>query len=218
MIYSAFVLWLGNRFDNSKNKILRIFISFLSAPIAILILILRFLGPFMTLAWSLIIYVVFSTSLPVLILSIINAYVIIPIDIIYFVTCSSSSIIAIAIHKNIMSNIIKMHPANKIGPSKSENKYFVELTLYVFNANNVRFLIYLLYFIFLIFYSLASLRDESVFATAKIDYSILQAFLVFLAYDNLRINSKDLKIIATKVLNDCLNIIKWEGSHVENND
>lgn len=47
-----------------------------------------------------------------------------------------------------------------------------------------------------------------------IDYAVMQAFLVFLAFDNIRINSKEVKIVASKLLEKFIFIIL--GDDMEN--
>lgn len=52
----------------------------------------------------------------------------------------------------------------------------------------------------MLFFSVAYLRGESVYNNKLLDNSILQAFLVFLAYDSIRINSKDIKLLPSIIL------------------
>lgn len=103
-------------------------------------------------------------------------------------------------NKYILKFILKHSPAftnDRNGKATIEMK---ELTKYIFNPNNVRFLIYFLYFIFMLFFSVFYLRGESVYNNKLLDNSILQAFLVFLAYDSIRINSKDIKLLPSIIL------------------
>src|SRR5690554_2408308 len=80
--YSFFALWIGNKINDTKNRLLKIIIYTLSAPIAVLILLLKLLGPFMIISMSFIMYFACSVFAPVIIISIINGVKEIPIEMI----------------------------------------------------------------------------------------------------------------------------------------
>lgn len=64
-----------------------------------------------------------------------------------------------------------------------------------------------MYFIFIIVYSIKTLDNRTVLNNEIIDYAVMQAFLVFLAFDNIRINSKEVKILASKLLEKLILVI-----------
>lgn len=205
--YSFLALWIGNKFNNTRNKFFKIFIFVLSTPIAALILLLKLLGPFMIISMGFIMYLFCSISMQVVIIYIINGIKEIPIEMTTFILFSSSSIIAVAFHQNILNFINKYHPAVQKGYLVEQNKKVVDLIKYLFNINNVRFVIYLLYFIFIIVFSIKTLDNRTVLNNEIIDYAVMQAFLVFLAFDNIRINSKEVKILASKLLEKLILVI-----------
>lgn len=62
----------------------------------------------------------------------------------------------------------------------------------------------------MLFFSVAYLRGESVYNNKLLDNSVLQAFLVFLAYDSIRINSKDIKLLPSKILSRFLRVFIYD--------
>lgn len=207
LFYLIFVNILGSCFGNTKNKVLKNIIYSISVPAAVIILILNIIGPFMLILWTLFLYFIYSALLPVILLMILSYFIELPVELTKFIIYSLVPIIAISFHKTIMNFIFKSPNVKSKYYIDDKIKYNEELITYIFNINNVRFLIYLLYFIYLILFSIKSISGGNVFETEGTDYSILQAFLVFLAFDSIRINSKDVKLIASKILEKSINII-----------
>lgn len=217
LCYSLFVLWIGNKVGNSNNKYLKSIIYTLSAPVAISILLLKLIGPFMIITMGIIIYILSAIIIPLILNIIINGENSIFTALGIFIFCTLSTFIAILFNKTILKNIIKWHPAIKSTNSKKENDQIIELINYIFNINNIRFFIYLAYFIFIIMFSIKTINDKSVLDNERSDYAIMQAFLVFLAFDNLRINSKNVKWVASDLLNKFTKIILIDKAIDETN-
>ena len=75
-----------------------------------------------------------------------------------------------------------------------------ELTEYVLTPQHIRFMIYMAYLLYLIPFSYNTLQHKSIFATSEIDFAIMQSFLVFLAFDSLRVNIKSVNLSAKVLL------------------
>lgn len=203
--YIILGLWANYKIDKSSNKLLKITVYILTFPLAIIYLTVEFINPFMTMMINLIIYLVICL-LPMMIFAILMKLDLIHLshEIIIFITLTIITIVAVTFNKYIVQLILKHSPAFK-HKDDIETKEMSDLTKYLFSPNNIRFIIYLAYFIFIFFYSLAYI-DSSSLNKKLLDNSILQAFLVFLAYDSIRINSKDIKILPSYVLHKVMNV------------
>lgn len=133
-----------------------------------------------------------------------------------FLMLTTVSIILVGLNKYLLRFVLRYSPVFTQNKGRNDTLELIKLTEYIFNPNNIRFIIYLLYFIFLFFFSLSYLDERSVFENKLLDNAILQAFLVFLAYDSIRINSKDIKLLPSIILARMWNIFKYDATE-ENN-
>ena len=193
--------WIGSLGNKTTNKFLKWLINIFTVPMAVIYIVLKYSMSYMTVILNFILYVAIS-FIPVSLIGFLNKTKIILIahEEFIFWSLTIATIISVMCNKYILKIILKHSPAftnNRHGKDTIELK---ELTKYILNPNNIRFLIYFLYFIFLLFFSVAYLRGESINNNKLLDNSILQAFLVFLAYDSIRINSKEIKLSPSLIL------------------
>ena len=201
IVYMLLSFWIGSLENKTTNKFLKWLIYIFTAPMAVVYFVLKYSMPFVTVILNFILYVTISFS-PVLLIGFLNKTKIILISHEEFIfwSLTIATIMSVTCNKYILKFILKHSPAftnNRNGKDTIELK---ELTKYIFIPNNIRFLIYFIYFIFLLFFSVAYLRGESINNNKLLDNSILQAFLVFLAYDSIRINSKEIKLLPSIIL------------------
>ena len=192
---------IGSLENKTTNKFLKWLIYIFSAPMAVVYFILKFSMPFMTLILNSLLYLTISLA-PVLLIGLLNKTKIILIshEELVFWSLTIATIISIQFNKYILKFILRHSLAFTINRNGKDTIELKKMTKYIFNPDNIRFLIYLLYFIFMLFYSVKHLRGESINNYKLLDNSILQAFLVFLAYDSIRINSKDIKLLPSIIL------------------
>lgn len=201
LVYMFMSFWIGSLATKTTNQFLKWLIYILIAPMAVIYFVMKYSMPFITVIFNFILYVGIS-FVPILLIGFLNKMKIILISHEEFIfwSLTIATIISVMCNKYILKFILKHSPAftnNRNGKDTIEMK---ELTKYIFNPNNIRFLIYFLYFIFMLLFSVAYLRGESVYNKKLLDNSILQAFLVFLAYDSIRINSKEIKLLPSIIL------------------
>lgn len=211
IVYIVLSFWIGSLENKTTNKFLKWLIYIFTAPMAVVYFIQKFSMPFMTLILNSILYLAISLA-PVLLIGLLNKTKIILIshEEFTFWSLTIATIISIMFNKYILKFILRHSPAftnNRNGKDTIELK---ELTKYIFNPHNIRFLIYLLYFIFMLFYSVKYLRGDSINNNKLLDNSILQAFLVFLAYDSIRINSKEIKLLPSIILTRFLRAFTYD--------
>ncbi len=214
LVYSILTLWIGSYIKESTNKILKILVIIISFPFLVVFLILKFSHPFIAVILNLIYYLFFSLIIPASAILILKKLELVNIsyEIGVFIVLTISTIVSVSMNKYLMKFINKYSPAIKKDSKSEDNIEIIKLVEYLFTPNNVRFTIYLLYFVYLIILSIKYLENESLFKTASTDMAILQAFLVFLAYDSIRINSRDIKALPSVILRAILKIQTHDNS------
>ncbi len=95
--------------------------------------------------------------------------------------------------------IIRSSPLQDRGNHEYE-KNRENLAYYLVHPSNMVFLLYLLYFVFLAISGFLFIQFDIFLFSESIDYSILKAFLVYIAYTNMRIKAKETEIDAKVVL------------------
>lgn len=65
--------------------------------------------------------------------------------------------------------------------------------MYILDASNIKFLIYLVYFIFLALSGYMHLQNKASLISPDFDEAVLKAFLVFIAYSNVVRHYKDVQ-------------------------
>lgn len=213
IVYMVLSFRIGSLENKTTNKFLKWLIYIFTAPMAVVYIIMNFGAPFITLIVNLLLYLTISLA-PVLLIGLLNKTKIILIshEELIFWSLTIATIISIQFNKYILKFILRHSPAFTNNRNGKDTIELMKLTKYIFNTDNIRFLIYLLYFIFMLFYSVKYLRGESINNNKLLDNSILQAFLVFLAYDSIRINSKDIKLLPSIILSRFLRAFTSEDT------
>lgn len=214
LVYSILTFWIGSYIKESTNKILKILIIIISLPVLVIFFILKFSHPFIAVILNLIYYLFFSLIIPIgaiFILKKLN-FANISYEIGVFIVLTVGTIVSVSMNKYLMKLIYRYSHAIKKDSKSEDNIEIIKLVEYLFTPNNVRFTIYLLYFVYLVVFSIKYLENESLFKTALTDIAILQAFLVFLAYDSIRVNSKDIKALPSVILKAILKIQTHDNS------
>ena len=117
-----------------------------------------------------------------------------------FIAISFSAISAIVFYKYILNLLLLISPIRLKTSQKLKRFRIKELTEYVLTPQHIRFMIYMAYLLYLIPFSYNTLEHKSIFATSEIDFAIMQSFLVFLAFDSLRVNIKSVNLSAKILL------------------
>lgn len=194
---------LSSRLSNKFIKVMNLIISF---PFAIIYVILKFSMPVSSTILHGFIYFVIVIFLPLVFMKINSHFEFLPLskENYIFITLTFSSIVSIVFYKYIIEFVFKFSPIGLNDPQKAEKLKLKELIEYLITPQNIRFLIYSLYFVYLCIFSFKYFERKSFFETELIDAAIMQAFLAFLAFDSLRMNSKEIKILPTILLKKIL--------------
>lgn len=217
LLYLPLAFWIGSLTNKKTNKIIKVLIYLFCSPLAVIYVVLKFSYPFISICMNFIFYIVVA-FIPTLIIGYLDKLNIIDISYekLMFLMLTTVSIILVALNKYLLKFVLRYSPVFTKNEGRKDTLELIKLTEYIFNPNNIRFVIYLLYFIFLFLFSLAHLDEKFIFENKLLDNAILQAFLVFLAYDSIRINSKNIKLLPSIILNRMWNVFKYDVTE-ENN-
>jgi len=207
VIYIIFFIVISAISKKHPTKIFIVIQMVLFVPL----IILKFMRPYMAILLHSILYVFFSTILPCFFIILTDYFKV--IDVSYenkiFLIFAFGSIISVQFNKFLIKLIFNISLAIKKNSKNIDNLEIIRLTNYLFKPNNIRFFIYLMYLVFMLIYSIKYLDNKSLFDLKSVDTAIMQAFLVFLAFDSLRINSKDISILPSVILRKVISILTF---------
>lgn len=203
MIFFICFSLLSSKFSNKFIKVVNLIFSF---PFMIIYVVLKFSMPFSSTILHGFIFLVIVLFFPIVFMKS-NSYFEfqeLSKENYIFITLTFSSIVSNVFYKWIIKLVFKLSPIGLNDSQKTEKIKLKELIEYLITPQNIRFLIYSLYFIYMCIFSFKFLERKSFFETESVDTAIMQAFLTFLAFDSLRINSKEIKVLPSMVLTKIL--------------
>ncbi len=210
--YMFFVLFLPK---SIKNKYYQITHRILLFPISALYFILSLLMPLVALLANVATYLFAAGVWLLIILAYLKSHNIITISspTIIYISATFISIASILCRK-VLLDFTYNYGIMRVRNSKKMSRIKVkELTDGVITRNVVRFSIYFFYFIYIVVFSLSYINNIDMI-TSEYDKSILQAFMTFLAFDNIILNCSDVKKQPTRVLTLMSNSLK-KSLHID---
>lgn len=207
------VVFLVFAFLSAKflNKPIQILSNVVAIPMAIIYALLK-----ITIPLGVVIIHVFAfaltCSLPPLIFTLINKHfelIKLSYENSLFIMLTFSSIASLLFYKDIIKLVCRYSVIGINDSEKPEKVKLKKLVEYLITPENIRFGIYFLYFIFLCVISFINLERNSISINPSYR-AFMQAFLVFLAFDRLILNSKSLIILPSKLLDKILESILFE--------
>ena len=199
VIYAWFSLsvWLSR---HSKGKVMKVAINVVSAPLGFLFLAIGLMQPFITIVGTYLFVALFGFGIPALILKGLD-YVfglgLLP-ETICFISISLGSILC-ANSYLVTRNIIHWSPLRNQGEHRYEG-YREKLAYYLIQPENVVFLLYLTYFILLSVTGFMHMQYGVILISDVFDSAILKAFLVFIAFTNMKTKAHDSKLDFQEIL------------------
>jgi hypothetical protein len=185
------------------NNILQKISFIFSIPLSIIHLILSLGIPTGVLLFNIFILFAVSFGIPFLIMNQIETFFNFGLKkaTMYFCCISFASILSVYLSKYLLKFILKVSPVTMdTYTERPKNKYLKELTSVFYQKNNIIFVIYTCYFVFLGIISFFKIQYEQPLLSPEIDMAILQSFLVFIAFTNMIIKSKDIKLAPQTIL------------------
>jgi hypothetical protein len=178
----------------------------MSIPITILYLLFKTVFPFITIVGTYIFVILFAFGLPAMILTGISrlGWLMLKPETITFIVISLGSIVCSHSYR-ITKWLIHQTPLRDWGNHNYES-YREQLAVYLIHPSNVIFLLYLIYCVCLSISGFLQIENESYLISEGYDAAILKAFLVFIAFTNMRIKAKDAKVDAKELFQRTLKL------------
>jgi hypothetical protein len=179
-------------------------------PLAIFGLILHGGVPFIMIVFTYFPVFVLAFCFPFIIIKVLSVLggVTFQLETIIFISLSTGSILCSYSHgfRLLMKWVLAYNPfTNNKGFSSSES-FKVELAYYLVRRSNIIFLLYFLYFLFLCISGFLQIEKGDYLISMKIDAVILKAFLVFIAFSNMRTKLKEADANVKDLLQHLLNL------------
>lgn len=169
--------------------------------------IIRVIQPISLLSLTLLFYFIISVLIPYSILQIIQTSIAISKESFIFLLITASSLLSLMLNKSLLYIILNYGPWFKWHSKEIKDISAIELCRSILNPNNVKMVIYFCYFIYLSLYSFFLLEHKSIFISSQIDTAVMQAFFVFLAFDNLKIIRKEVDFSPSFILDKMSKVI-----------
>ena len=187
-------------------KILNAIRFSMSIPLEILNFLFRAISPFFTIVGTYLFVALFTFGVPAIILTGISrlGWIVLRPETITFIVFTIGSILCSNSYRSTKW-IIHQTPLKDWGNHKYE-AYREKLAIYLIHPSNVIFLLYLIYFIILGVSGFLQIEDGSYLISKDFDAAILKAFLVFMAFANMRTKSREAKADIKELLQQTLKL------------
>jgi chromate transport protein ChrA len=198
--------WLHRKFPNKLLEYINYGISF---PLSIVLFLFQFAIPTMGLIIHTTLFILLSFSLPLILIRLNDYfnYFNLTDQTIIFINLTFATCFSVAFYKLILNIVYRFGPFRIKSSEKIKKFKLDELTEYVLNKENIRFIIYSSFFIYLLIFSFQYLQNSSIFEIGEKDRAVYQSFLCFLAFDRLLLNSKRFILMPSELLKKMLNSI-----------
>lgn len=188
--------WLHSRFPSKFLNVIRIVIS---VPFGIVYLLFHAGLPFVTIVGTYFFVALFAFGVPAIMLiglSHLDWFVLKP-ETIAFIVFTMGSILCSNSYRTTKW-MIHQTPLRDWG-NHSYESYREALAVYLIHPSNVIFFLYLIYLVFLSISGFLQIEYEKHLISKEFDAAILKAFLVFIAFTNMRTKSKEVEVDAKEL-------------------
>ena len=178
---------------------MRAVMNIVSLPIVFLYLLTALVQPFITVVGTYFFVVSFAFGIPALIMICLSKLVWLQLrpETAVFVVLALGSILS---SNYFVSKSIIRHTPLKDWGNHTYESYREKLAFYLVHPSNMVFLIYLIYFVFLSVSGYLLIQNGTYMISESFDVAILKAFLVYIAYTNMRTKAKNTEIEAKELL------------------
>lgn len=203
----AFSNWLSKK---SICKAMCVISDVVSAPVKIGFWALALTQPFTTIAGTYFFILLYAFGVPVLILKGLTYFFnlgLLPETICFLVIAGGSVLCANSYR--LTQWMVRQTPLSNKGNHKYE-EYRENLSIYLVHPSNVIFLLYLLYFVFLTVTGYMQIQNGVDLLPAGFDSAVLKAFLVFIAFTNMRTKAKESELDAKELLRQTMRLFVFD--------
>ena len=173
--------------------------SVVSLPITLFYLLADLMHPFITIVGTYFFVVLFAFGVPAIILTIVSivGWWELKPDTIVFIVIALGSILSS--HHSVTKWIIRHTPLKNWGNHTYES-HREQLAFYLVHPSNMVFIVYLVYFVFLAVSGYLLIQYGRYMISESFDLAILKAFLVYIAYTNMRTKAKETEVEAKELV------------------
>lgn len=195
--------WIAKRIPGLVTRVTN---RILSAPIGLLYIVFQLIQPFVTIIGTYLFVTLFAFGLPSLILEGLSkaGWLVLKPETIAFVVIALGSILCSTYYK-VTKWIIHSSPMSHWGEHKTQS-YQEELAVYLINPSNIVFLLYAIYFIYLGVSGFQQIQNGSYLISEGMDVAILKAFLVFIAFTNMRSKANEVDVDVKELVRQTLRL------------
>lgn len=197
----SFTEWIYSKLPCNLLNVIRYVASF---PLAVTYLLFEVGLPFVTIIGTYFFVVLFAFGVPALLLIGLGKMDIIVLrpETIAFIVFSLGSILCSNYH-SMTKWIIRHSPLQDWGNHRYES-YRQELADYLIHPSNIVYALYLVYFVFLAISGFVQIQDGGYLISEGGDAAVIKAFLVFIAFTNMRSKQKDAQLDVKELLRKTL--------------
>ena len=183
LIVYKFTEWV---YSKLPWKVLNVLIFVMSIPLAVLFLMAEFTQPFITIVGTYFFLVLFVFGVPasILVLLVQGGILDIRFSTIAFLVISFGSILCS--HSFSMSKFLIRHTPIRDWGNHTYESYREKLAFYLIHPSNIMFMLYLVYFVFLAISGYRQIQYGDYLISESFDGALLKAFLVYIAFTNMR--------------------------------
>lgn len=188
--------WLA---DRHSGKVMKVIECIVSAPVTLAYIIVGMVHPFIGIIGTYFFVALYAYGVPAIILTAfasIGWWALRP-ETIVFVALALGSVLSVT--HPVTKWIIRFSPLKNWGNHEYE-RHGEQLAYYLVHPSNMVFLLYLIYFVVLAVSGYRLIQYDGYLLSESIDAAIIKAFLVFIAYTNMRVKGKDTEIEAKELL------------------
>ena len=187
-IVGYFIVYYFTEWVYSKLpwKVLNVFRNVVSIPLAVLIMIAEITQPFITIVGTYFFLVAFVFGVPAsfFVLLVKGGVLDLRFSTIAFLVISFGSILCS--HSYSISKFIIRHTPIRDWGNHTYESYREKLAFYLIHPSNIMFMLYLVYFVFLAISGYRQIQYGEYLISESFDGALLKAFLVYIAFTNMR--------------------------------
>ncbi len=179
-------------------------------PFFVVYLLFEVSMPFVTIVGTYVIVAMIAFGVPTLLLIGLGktGMYVLRSETIAFIVFSLGSILCSNYH-SMTKWIIRHSPLQDWGNHRYES-YRQELAYYLIHPSNIVYALYLVYFVFLAISGFVQIQDGGYLISEGGDAAVIKAFLVFIAFTNMRSKQKDVQLDVKELLHKTLLLFKHD--------
>ena len=192
----GFTEWIAKRFPGEVVKVVE---RIVSAPLSLMYILVGLVQPFIAIVGTYFFVSLYAFGVPAIFLTAVAraGWWALKPETIVFIALALGSVLCATYP--VTKWIIRCSPLKDWGNHEYE-RHIEQLAYYLVHPRNMVFLLYLIYFVFLAVSGYRLIQCDGFLLSESVDAAVLKAFLVFIAYTNMRVKGKETEVEARELL------------------